>query len=106
MAVIREEDFVFIKASHHEHTSSQYKREEVLGSEVLSLLIMSLPTNGITLENSYNISLSQLPQLENGNNHPSSAYFTRRLLKYNNPLANFNFNSCSCMHYQSMIKLG
>lgn len=74
MADIREEDFGFIKASHHEHTPSWYGREEVLVSWVLSILIMSLPTNCITLENPSNISIPQLPQQENGNNYTSSAY--------------------------------
>lgn len=94
MADIREEDFGFIKAGHPEHIPSWCGREEVLVSQVLIVLIMSLPTNCITLENPSNISTPQLPQQENGNNHTSSAYFTR-LLEYNNPLANFNFNSCS-----------
>ena len=74
MADIREEDFGFIKAGHPEHIPSWCGREEVLVSQVLIVLIMSLPTNCITLENPSNISTPQLPQQENGNNHTSSDY--------------------------------
>lgn len=94
MANIREEDFGFIKASHHEHTPIWDGKRGVLVSQVLSVLTVSPPTNCKTLENSSNISMPQSPQLENGNNPISSAYFTR-LVKYYIPFANFNFNSCS-----------
>lgn len=51
IADTREEDFGFIKASHHEHTPIWYERDKVLVSEVLSVLMTSLPTNCITLAN-------------------------------------------------------